>query len=113
MESDFRRINKLIRKYFFLHFEWIVLMTGLLLMIFLDPFSQAESICPAKRLNLQFCPGCGLGRSISQLFRGEFVTSIQTHPAGILATMIIPARIGKIFYRNHKLKITDKYEKDI
>lgn len=97
----------MIKKYYFLHFEWVALTAGLLLMVFLDPFSQAESICPANRLNLDFCPGCGLGRSISLLFRGDVLTSFQTHPAGILAAILIPARIFTIFYRNHKHKITD------
>ncbi len=106
-------IQRLLKKYFFLHFEWIALMTGLVLMALLDPLSQAESICPAKRLDLSYCPGCGLGKSISYFFRGELMNSIQSHPAGILAVMVIPARIVKIFHRNHKIIKGQDNEKNI
>lgn len=98
---------------FFLHFEWVVLATGLILMAFLDPFSQAESFCPVHRFGFDFCPGCGLGKSIAFIFRGEFVTSIQAHPAGLPAVLIIFSRIGSIFYRNHNYNKGEKDEKNI
>lgn len=113
MKTGLMTIRRLFNKYFFFHFEWIVLLFGLLLMVFLDPMSQAQSICPVKRLNFEFCPGCGLGRSIAYLFKGELLTSIQTHPAGILAVLFIPARIVSIFHRNHKIKNTNKNEENI
>jgi hypothetical protein len=92
------------KKLFFLHFEWMALTAGLLLMALLDPFAEAATLCPVERLGFEFCPGEGLGRSISHAFRGDFLASISMHPAGILAILIIIGRIGSIFRRNLNIK---------
>ncbi|WP_370647604.1 DUF2752 domain-containing protein [Rhodohalobacter sp. 614A] len=99
--------------YFFLHFEWIALISGLLLMAFLDPFSQAPSICPIDRLGFDFCPGCGLGKSIAFAARGNLSASFQSHPLGLFAILIILARIGSILRRNYEFKRTEKNEENI
>ena len=90
--------------YFFLHFEWLALITGLLLMAVLDPFSQAPSICPIDRLGFDFCPGCGLGKSIAFAARGNLTASFQSHPLGIFAILVIGARLVSIFRRNLNFK---------
>lgn len=87
--------------YFFLHFEWIALISGLLLGAFLDPFSQASSICPIDRMGFDFCPGCGLGKSVAFAARGHLSASFQSHPLGLFAILVIVARIGSIFRRNY------------
>jgi len=51
------------------------------------------SICPLHNLGLTFCPGCGLGHSVSYFLHGEFERSIQTHWLGPIATIIIVFRI--------------------
>lgn len=99
--------------YFFLHFEWIALISGLLLMAFLDPFSQSSSICPVDRLGFDFCPGCGLGKSIAFAARGNFSASIQSHPLGFFAIVVIAVRIGTIFRRNYNLNNQRKNEENI
>ncbi|MCA1745114.1 MAG: DUF2752 domain-containing protein [Bacteroidales bacterium] len=50
-----------------------------------------------KNLNLGFCPGCGLGTSISWLFRGQLSQSFASHPLGIPAVGILVHRIWTIF----------------
>lgn len=90
--------------YFFLHFEWIALLSGLLLMAFLDPFSQTPSLCPVDRLGFDFCPGCGLGKSIAFAARGNLAASIESHPLGMFAILVIISRVGQIFYRNFNFK---------
>lgn len=50
------------------------------------------SLCVAKKMNLWFCPGCGLGHSIAWFFRGEFGKSFQSHPFGIPAILILLIR---------------------
>tara|TARA_R100001143_G_scaffold63603_2_gene73712 strand:- start:50811 stop:51152 length:342 start_codon:yes stop_codon:yes gene_type:complete len=107
-----RSINSL-KKNFFLHFEWIVLLSGLLLMAFLDPFSNAPSYCILDRLGLNFCPGCGLGKSIAHTFRGDLHASMQAHPAGIFAILVIFGRVLSIFHRNHKYKKGVNHEENI
>lgn len=99
--------------YFFLHFEWIALISGLLLMAFLNPFSQAPSICPIDRMGFDFCPGCGLGKSIAFAARGNLSASFQSHPLGLLAIVAIVARIGSIFHRNYNFNNQRKNEENI
>lgn len=102
-----------LKKNFFLHFEWIVLSTGLLLMALLDPFSSSASYCILDRLGFSFCPGCGLGKSIAHTFRGDFLASLEAHPAGIFAIFIISGRIISIFHRNYKYTKGVEHEENI
>ena len=99
-------------KYFYLHFEWMALATGLLLMMFMEPNSTAASFCPLERLGFQFCPGDGLGNSIALAVRGQFTASFYSHAMGIPAIVIILGRIFAILHRNIKQKGV-KYEKSI
>lgn len=99
--------------YFFLHFEWIVLLSGLLLMAFMDPFTQAASFCPIDRLGFDFCPGCGLGKSVALAARGYLSASLQSHPLGFLAIVVIIGRICSIYRRNYNLIKENNNEKDI
>lgn len=75
-------------------FETAIWFTGLIFLAFFN--SPAEShftICPFAYVGIEFCPGCGLGRSISYLFQGDFAASLNSHPLGILALIIISYRI--------------------
>lgn len=92
------------RLYFFLHFEWIFLIAGLILMALLDPYNQSASICPLDLLGFEFCPGKGLGNSIALGVRGQLSASLQTHPAGLFAILMISARIVTILHRNYNFK---------
>jgi hypothetical protein len=74
-------------------FEAIVWIIGLLTLALIDPGTNHFSICPISNLGFDFCPGCGLGRSISLLFRGEFMESFAAHPLGIFAVIILTYRI--------------------
>ncbi len=98
---------------FFFHFEWIALTAGLFAAVLLNPYNDSESVCVIGRAGLDFCPGCGLGRSVALLFRGDVWASLQMHPAGIPAVAIILGRIGTIFHRNYNIKKEPYYEKNI
>jgi hypothetical protein len=98
---------------FFLHFEWLILAAGLFSVAMLNPLVASESFCIIYRAGLEFCPGCGLGRSVAFLFRGDFWSSMQMHPAGIPAVGIILGRIVTIFYRNYNIKKETYHEKNI
>jgi hypothetical protein len=59
-----------------------------------DPYAQSEfTLCPLKNLGFHYCPGCGLGRSVSFLLHGDVVRSFETHILGIPATIIFFSRI--------------------
>ncbi|KAF0153136.1 MAG: hypothetical protein FD143_576 [Ignavibacteria bacterium] len=76
--------------------EWEAFLwsAGLLYLFFINPYETSHStLCLYKNLGIEFCPGCGLGRSISFLFNVDFLRSIKTHPLGIIAFVLIITRI--------------------
>jgi hypothetical protein len=84
----------LIKKLFDRYFELVFWIAGLTCLAFTNPTGQAHfSLCPLKLLGFKWCPGCGLGHSISFLFRGDIKSSFQAHWLGIPALIIILYRI--------------------
>ncbi|MEJ2104328.1 MAG: DUF2752 domain-containing protein [Ignavibacteriaceae bacterium] len=82
-------------------FEALVWVIGLTYLIFINsPETAHFTICPFANLGIEFCPGCGLGNSISYLFVGDFVASFHSHPLGIFALLIIIIRILTIIKNN-------------
>ena len=89
----FNCVKELFNRYFELAF-WIASLVVLSLM---NPSTDAHySLCFFKLLGLDFCPGCGLGHSISFLFHGNLQASVSAHPLGIFALTIILFRIYKL-----------------
>ncbi|PKO98385.1 MAG: hypothetical protein CVU14_08315 [Bacteroidetes bacterium HGW-Bacteroidetes-9] len=84
-------------QFFRARLEAFVWIAALLLLGFMSPTDAHASLCPIHASGLGFCPGCGLGHSISWLFRGEFVHSFNAHPLGIAAVVILVWRIIAIF----------------
>lgn len=84
--------------------EALCWIAGLIFLAAIDPYaSQHLSFCPLHNLGFDFCPGCGLGRSISLLFHGDVGGSFRAHPLGIPALVILLARIGTIWYRTMRV----------
>ncbi|TCO09734.1 DUF2752 domain-containing protein [Natronoflexus pectinivorans] len=76
------------------YFEAATWLLALFLLAINNPTSHAHfSLCLLHNLDMGFCPGCGLGRSISWLFRGEIIKSIHSHPLGIPTMIILTHRI--------------------
>jgi hypothetical protein len=76
-----------------LNFELFFWIAALIFMANLDPAHPPDfSLCLWSHLGLP-CPGCGLGRSLAYLFRGQITASFITHPLGIPALLIISRRI--------------------
>jgi Protein of unknown function (DUF2752) len=59
----------------------------------INPEVEAFSLCPLHNLGIEWCPGCGLGKAMNLLARGEFQASWQLHPASALAYGVIFHRI--------------------
>ncbi len=77
-----------------------------------NPHEHHYSLCPIANLGFDFCPGCGLGRSISALLQGEIATSFSLHWFGIPATGILIYRIYQLakqtfINKNNYLKIKE------
>ncbi|HUU45320.1 MAG TPA: DUF2752 domain-containing protein [Acidobacteriota bacterium] len=75
--------------------EALLWLAGLLyLALAVDPYADTHlNLCVAGWLGIEHCPGCGLGRSIALLFRGEIASSLQAHPLGWFAVVVLTTRI--------------------
>ncbi|HEY3403077.1 MAG TPA: DUF2752 domain-containing protein [Ohtaekwangia sp.] len=82
--------------------EAVIWLMGLCALAFIDPYNSHYTICPLRNLGFDFCPGCGLGRSISFLFRGEMKLSLASHPLGIFAVIILTFRIFQLTFNHFK-----------
>lgn len=93
--------KKIFRIWNFIGFEATIWLLGLFyLAIIHTPDMSHFTICPLSNLGFEFCPGCGLGNSISYLFRGDFASSFHSHPLGIFGMIIIAIRIISIIKNN-------------
>jgi hypothetical protein len=73
--------------------ELLIWSFALLYLVIIDPSHRAElSICPIHQMGFSWCPGCGLGRSLSFLLHGSIAASFETHWLGIPASIIIVYR---------------------
>ena len=74
---------------------------ALIYLFFINPYeAQHFSLCIFKNLGINFCPGCGIGRSISMIYHGDFLYSLQTHPLGLTALIIIVCRIYSLIRKS-------------
>lgn len=69
---------------------WLV---ALMLLATANPHDHHFTLCPLANLGLSWCPGCGLGRSITSIFHGEIQESFAQHWFGIPALILISYRI--------------------
>ncbi|MFT3979395.1 MAG: DUF2752 domain-containing protein [Ferruginibacter sp.] len=91
----------MVKQYFFRYFELSVWTTGLLLLAMMNPAGDHHfSLCLFRWMGWSFCPGCGLGHSISWLFRGEIAASVRAHPLGLLAVAVLLHRIYVLIQKN-------------
>ena len=75
-------------------FFWITALTLLALAKPIDYHTGYHfTYCPLANMGFRWCPGCGLGRSITQLFHGNIRESLRFHWLGIPAVLIIGCRI--------------------
>jgi hypothetical protein len=78
-------------------FELLLWITALVLLA-MHGVTEVEaadhfSLCPIANMGFSWCPGCGLGRSLSHLLHGEVRQSIQMHWFGIPAVLVLLYRI--------------------
>jgi hypothetical protein len=61
------------------------------------------TLCPLSNLGLKWCPGCGMGRAITNILHGNLQESLKLHWFGIPALLIICVRIVAL------VKLQSKY----
>ncbi|MCZ6701413.1 MAG: DUF2752 domain-containing protein [Ignavibacteria bacterium] len=101
---------KNLKQYFkIIGFEVAAWISALVFLAFIyNPGETHFNICPIANLGFDFCPGCGLGNSISYIFNGEYIQSFQSHPLGIFALAVLLFRIIYLIKYNRR-----KYGKHI
>jgi len=83
------------------YFEITVFSIGLLLLAFMDPTTtNGSGLCLLENLNFPYCPGDGLGHSVSFIFRGEIHNALKANILGPFALLIILGRIFYLFSQN-------------
>ena len=81
------------------NFELIFWLTALASLAIFNPADQSHfSLCIFKLAGITWCPGCGMGHSISWLLHGNFQASFKAHWLGLPA-------LGVIFYRIYYLSL--------
>lgn len=82
------------RTYFFSWLECGAWSSGLIGLALVNPSGETHfNLCLFKWIGLTFCPGCGLGHAVSWFFHGDIQRSLQAHPLGIFALIILLYRI--------------------
>lgn len=72
----------------------LCIWSGALIVLALSyPGAKHFTLCPMANLGIHWCPGCGLGRSLSYLLQGEIRLSWDQHWFGIPALSILIYRI--------------------
>lgn len=94
--------QKIIALLRYVNLEAVVWIIGLLFLACNSPDNHHFSICPIKNLGFTFCPGCGLGESISYVFRFEIAESFSSHPLGIFAFIILSHRIIFLLKKSYR-----------
>jgi len=84
---------QLIKTFFKIHLEWIVFAGGLCALAFMDPSDNSVSLCLIEQAGIPYCPGEGLGHSISHTFRGNWGMALEAHFMGPIAVVILSLRI--------------------
>ena len=81
--------------------EAIMWSIALLYLMFINPYELNHfSFCLFNLMGIDFCPGCGIGRSISMIYHGDILGSLKMHPLGIFALGVIFYRIVTLLQKN-------------
>jgi len=83
----------LIGSFLYSQFELFFWVGAIAALAFSSPEGQHYTLCPLNNFGLDYCPGCGLGRSISCAFHGNITGSFEWHPLGFFAIGVIVHRI--------------------
>ncbi|MBC7848557.1 MAG: DUF2752 domain-containing protein [Chitinophagaceae bacterium] len=74
--------------------ELIAWVVALLIPIFINPAETSHfTLCVFNAIGFNWCPGCGLGRSIASFYRGNISQSLEQHWFGIAAVFVLAYRI--------------------
>jgi hypothetical protein len=88
MKSYFKKFFSIISQ------EGLIWLSGLIFLALIKVDSSSHfTFCPFKNIGIDFCPGCGLGKSIHYLLHLQIEQSLNAHPLGLFAFAILVHRI--------------------
>lgn len=95
MKSGAIIVGNVVRKFAAsINLELIFWCGGLVAPFFVNPYDEnPASFCLFHNLGIDVCPGCGLGRALALLYRGDLISSFMTHPLAIFFVLITGFRI--------------------
>lgn len=83
--------------------EAVIWLAGLMGLAVAGPYLDGHvSVCIPTLMGFDFCPGCGLGMSVSYLFRGDLAASWAAHPLGIPAAGLLAARSAHLLAKRQR-----------
>lgn len=92
--------------------ELLFWVLALVLLATANPHEHHFTLCPLVNLGFDWCPGCGLGRSITAMFHGDINASFTQHWFGIPALLLIAHRIYQLTNQLFNKEINLKYKED-
>lgn len=106
--------NYFIRFFKLFNPEAFIWISGLIVLAIINADSSSHfTICPFKNIGIDFCPGCGLGKSIHYLLHLKIEQSLSAHPLGIFAFAVLMHRIYELIkdsFINQKTTFSTKME---
>jgi hypothetical protein len=76
-----------------INYELIIWPAALILLFVMNPHcDNGPGFCLLKRLGIPWCPGCGLGHSVSFLLHGEWKEAFKSHFLGPFALIMLVYR---------------------
>lgn len=91
-------------KHLYKNLEAFIWSGALIYLALINPYADGHlNLCAFNAIGIENCPGCGLGKSISMIFHGDLLHSIESHPLGLIAILLIVYRIITVIYNNHKV----------
>ncbi|MEO6490806.1 MAG: DUF2752 domain-containing protein [Ferruginibacter sp.] len=94
---------KSVMRFILNNFELLFWITALILLYGMNTDTGKNSFCIFNLIGFTWCPGCGIGHSIQSALHLQFMTSIDQHPLGILAVIIILYRIKQLSFTEKQL----------
>lgn len=80
-----------------IHPEALIWITGLIVLALINVEGSSHfTVCPFNNLGIDFCPGCGIGKSIHYLLNMKIEQSLNAHPLGIFAFAVLSRRIFQL-----------------
>lgn len=92
------KINSIIQQ-LFKNLELLFWSSALLFLAINPPSTGDFTLCIFKNIGFENCMGCGIGHSISYIFRGDFSGAYEAHPLGFPILLFLFYHIFQLIWK--------------